>query len=83
MTQRTYKLVKVVLRDDNDNGYVRTTIGYFKSKRTAMAFAHDDHNTDMWKTEYKKVMAIITMSIELETWTEDDMENCEVIWLYD
>lgn len=80
--KRLYKVVKTTQRDDRNNGWEHSTIGFFKSKKSAMEFTNDENNVQLWKTEYKKVMAIITLEISIETWNGDDMENCEVVQYY-
>lgn len=80
--KRLYKVVKNTLRDDHDNGRETVTIGFFPSKKSAEKFVQDENNVEMWKTEYKKVMAIITLEIGIETLVNGDIENFEIYWLF-
>lgn len=80
---RKYRLAKYEQRDDCDYGLRKTTIGYFPSRKSAFEFAHYENNVEMWKQEYKKVIAIITMTIELETYKDDDLENDEILWIFE
>ena len=75
--EKYYRLVKVIRKDDGE--YLsRTIIGYFPSKKAAMKFAHYEPHVEMWKNEFKKVMSIIDITIELER-----VDNVEVIWLFE
>ena len=81
---KKYRITKQTIRDDCDCGWKRITLGYFPSKKSAMAFAHYQDNVEMWKKEYKTVMAIITLTIELDTINDDgDLDNSEMLWLFD
>jgi len=77
-----YKVVKHSLHDEGT--YDRTfTIGFFKSKKSAMDFCHWDANVNLWKDEYKKTMSMISMDITIETWNDDDMVNSEMVFIFE
>ena len=78
-----YRVVKETMRDDCDSGFRREIIGYFPSKKGAEKFVNDKDNLEMWKTEYKKVMSIITLEITIETIKDGDVINAEVYFLFE
>ena len=78
-----YRVVKETMRDDCDNGFKKEIVGYFPSKKGAEKFVNNKDNLEMWKTEYKKVMSIITLEIIIETIKDGDIEQSEVYFLFE